>query len=147
MNSLYTTKNISVTIGIPSHNLGNDIESIIKEKAKKLVISKELNNIGFIYKINKINSISGGEILLTSGVSRFNVFMSVILYAPVINAIIKTKVSDVSMHGYHVQEPIEMFVGTNDNRPTVKTGDIVNIKITKISFNKGKFIVIAIEEQ
>jgi DNA-directed RNA polymerase subunit E'/Rpb7 len=145
MNSLYTTKNINVKIGIPCHNLGNDIESIIKEKAKKLVISKELNNIGYIYKINKINSIFGGEILLTSGVSRFDVSMSVILYFPVINAIIETKVTDVTIHGYHVEEPIEIFVGTNDI-PSVTSGDIVTIKITKIAFNKGRFIVIAIEE-
>lgn len=135
-------RNINVKIGIPACNLGNDIETIIVEKAKNLVLKREMNNIGLILEIEKVKNICGGKII--DGISHFTVTMAVKIYMPKLNERIKTKVKNVSIHGYYVDEPMETFVGT-DKKPTIKEGDTVLIKIAKIGFNNGRFVVIAKE--
>ena len=137
-----SSRNINVKIGIPACNLSNNIETIIVEKAKNLVLKREMNNIGLIFEIEKVKNIYGGEII--DGISHFTVMIYVKIYMPKLNEKIKTRVKNVSIHGYYVDEPIEIFVGT-DKKPTIKEGDTVSIKITKIGFNNGHFVVIAKE--
>lgn len=139
---MLSVRDISVKIGIPSSNLGNDIERIIIEKAKNTVLKKEIKNVGLVCDIEQFKYITGGEISLTSGISQFVVAMSVKLYIPKIGEQLKTTVTDICLHGYYVNEPVQTFVGTS-SKPIVKTGDVVIIKITKVGFNKGRFVVIA----
>lgn len=139
---MFATRDIKITIGIQPQFLDNNIEQRIYEKAKNIITNKEINNVGLIQELEKIKNISGGEISCEGGISQFTIIMSVKLYMPLVDEKIKTKVKDVSLHGYYVNEPIQTFVGT-DEKPTVKEGDTVTIKITKVGFNKGHFVVIA----
>ena len=138
---MIATRDIKITIGIHPEFLDNNIEQRIYERAKNIIINKEINNLGLIQELEKIKSISG-ENISRECMSQFTIIMSVKLYIPQIDNKIKTKVKDVSLHGYYVDEPIQLFVGTIE-KPTVKIGDIVLIKITKVGFNKGHFVVIA----
>ncbi len=145
---MYIIQNIKVKIQILAEFLDNNIENTIKDKAKKLVLGKEINNIGLITTVKAINKIQGGEIQFVNGISKFSVEMLVKIYSPKVEEIIKTKVKDVSVHGYFVDEPIETFVGTDNDSKTSKKrklnkGDDITIQITKIGFNKNKFIILA----
>lgn len=138
---MISTRNIKITIGIQPQFLDDKIEERIHEKVKTIITGKEINGVGLIQELKSIKNILGGDISCDC-ISEFTVIISVKLYMPLVDEKIKTKVKDVSLHGYYVDEPIQTFVGTED-KPTVKEGDVVTIKITKIGFNKGRFVVIA----
>lgn len=138
---MIVTRIICVSVNIPPTNLDSGIEDTIREKAKNLVLGREIKGVGLVMKIESIKNIVCGEIMLNSS-SNFKVNMSVSIYTPTIGEVINTKVKDVSIHGYYVDEPIQTFVGTEE-KPNIKPGDKTTIKITKIGFNKGCFVVIA----
>ena len=140
---MHTTIHIRTHVSIPPHSLGNDLEKIITEKAKKHVLNKEFDGVGLVTDVVKVISISGGKVDSTSGVSEFVVVMNVNIYKVELNDKINTTVKYTCLHGYYVNEPIEIFVGTKE-KPTVKEGDKVTIEIKKIGFNHdGHFVVIA----
>jgi DNA-directed RNA polymerase subunit E'/Rpb7 len=133
--------NICLTVNISPDKHDCNILKTIHDKVSFLLLKKEMKDTGLITEIIKIKNVYGGEIL-SSGTSKYSVDVSVKAYMPKIGEKIKTIVNEVSLHGYYVNEPVQTFVGTV-KKPTVVTGDKVTIKITKVGFNQGHFVVIA----
>ena len=136
-----TTQNVRVKVSVPSTSFDDDIDFIIKDKALSQLKSKEIENVGLITSVEKIINISGGDICL-NGSAKFEVVVQVLIYKPPkVGSIIKSTVSEVSLHGFRLFEPIEIFVNT-DSKPTVKVDDQVSIKINKVTFKNGKFLIL-----
>lgn len=131
----------NVRICISCEHLNDNIENEIKKRVSDLYWNKQINNVGFIKKIIKIKSISGGEIQNNTGNTYFNVCIQTELYKPVLEEVIDTTVKEVTSHGFFANEPVQVFVGI-DSSENVTVNQKVKVKIVKINFIKNKFIVL-----
>jgi DNA-directed RNA polymerase subunit E'/Rpb7 len=138
-------RDIRLVISVPPHKLSENIDEEIKSKVNDLILKKEIDKLGFVVEINKIKTIDGGKIEFNTCLSKFNVVCNIKLYQLTVDEVISANVKEVISHGYFLDEPIEIFVGT-ETKPKVKVGDKTRCKITKIKYSNGKFIVIAKED-
>lgn len=143
---MWSVRDTSVVISILPQFFDNNIEENIINRAKDIVLNRQINSFGLIGEIIGVNNIGGGDITPVSGISKFTVSLKVKVYMPIEGKIIKSIVKNVSIHGYYLDTPIEIFVGTI-SKPTVKSGEEVSVKITKVGYNRGKFVVIAKENK
>ncbi len=144
---MFETKDYKINLNILPEHLDENITTRIKKKVSLLVINKQIKSLGIITKILKIKSISEGIIQHNTGNVQFNVLINVLIYIPTLDEKLKVKILSVTPHGFVVQDgPIDIFVTKdpkNNKENDKNIGDKLTIKITKISFNNGKFIVIA----
>jgi len=141
----YITKCMRIrNIGIPPEFLGNDIDDEIKKRALFLITGNQTKH-GLVISIEKFKIDEEGEIKFdNTGFTRFTAIVKAKMYFPILGEKIKTKVKDVPSNGFYVDEPIDIFVSTV-SRSQKKIGDSVSITITKVTFSKGKFMVLAKE--
>ena len=139
---MYKNKDITVNVYIKPEFLDENIEETIIDKVNNLILKKEIKNVGLITQIKNIKTVGGGKIQLDSTQSKFSVQLLVEVYLPKLYQKIETTVKEVSFHGYRVDEPVEIFIAT-EGKPKVLEGDKVTIKITKITYNRKNFIIIA----
>jgi DNA-directed RNA polymerase subunit E'/Rpb7 len=137
-----TVRDIKVSITVHPIDFDSDLEQNIKNRARNIVTGRQISGVGFVKEVVSVdNNITGGSIISGSGISKFTVCLRANIYLPVVGDKITAKVKDVSIHGYYLDTPIEVFVGTGE-RPTVKKGDTAKVKIINVSWNKEKYIVI-----
>ena len=143
-------------IGISPEFLGNDIDDEIFKKATTLLKGTQTRH-GIILSVKNLKIVDEGEINFdNTGFTRYTVLAKVDLFLPETGEILLTKVKDVPSNGFYVDTPIDIFVhssshsSSHSNNPLEKVGkkvgDEVSIKITKVSFNRGEFMVLAKQE-
>lgn len=141
----YITKCMRIkNIGISPDLLGNNLSNEIRKKAENIVTGTQTTH-GLVLSVEKFKIEGEGEIKFdNTGFTRYTVIVKVKLFTPILGEKLKTTVKDVPSNGFYVEEPIDIFVST-DSRKSKNIGDDVTIKITKVTFNKGKFMVLAKE--
>ena len=136
--------NISLRVTVTPDNLDSSVEERVKEKAKSLMIGKQIANVGLVNSV-EIKSVDQGEISAVSGNSIFTVKMTVDSYLPKVGAEISTSVRESTPHGVYADEPVETFIAmTGDKWQKYKPADSIRIKITKVVYNKTRFISLAV---
>jgi len=132
------------SIGISPEHLSNRLKDEIKNKVSSKITNAETKH-GLVLEIEKFKIDGEGGIKFdNTGNTYYDVIVKARLYQPIVGEVLSTSIKDVSTHGFYVNEPVETFVVTS-GRPTGKENDIVKIKITKVDYRKGKFIVLAKE--
>lgn len=139
----YSTKNIILNIFLEPKYLDENLEEYITKKSTNILLNKEINNFGIITSVVKLNNLDGG-IIISNGSIKFRVKMDVKVYLPELNSIIKSKVKELTLHGYYIDEPLQIFVNKENSKLSI--GDDVTVQVNKIGFNKGNFIIIANEK-
>ena len=141
----YITKCMRIkNVGISPEFLGNNLNDEIRKKATVLVTGTQTKH-GLVLSVEKFKIEGEGEIKFdNTGFTRYTVLVKVKMFVPVLGEKLKTNVKDIPSNGFYVDEPVEIFVST-DTRVSKIVGDKVIIKITKVVFNKGKFMVLAKE--
>lgn len=141
----YITKILKLkSVGISPEFLGNNLEDEVRKKATTLVVGNKTKH-GLVLSVEKFKIDGQGEIRFdNTGFTRFDVILKVKMYVLNVGEKIKTIVKDVPTNGFYVDEPIDIFINT-ESRSSKSVGDLVSIKITKVMFNKGKFMILAVE--
>lgn len=141
----YITKLMRIkNVGISPEFLGNDLDIEIRKKASSLITGTQTKH-GLVISVEKFKIEDEGEIKFdNTGFTRYTVIVKVKMYVPILGETVKTTVKDVPSNGFYVDEPVDIFVVAN-TRTQKKVGDVVSITITKVTFNKGKFMVLAKE--
>jgi DNA-directed RNA polymerase subunit E'/Rpb7 len=139
-------------IGISPDLLGNNIDDEIFKKSTTLLKGTQTRH-GIVLSIKNLKIDGEGEINFdNTGFTRYNVLAKVFLFLPETGEILVTKVKDVPSNGFYVDTPIDIFVHSSSysnsrvEKVCKKVGDEVSIKITKVSFNRGKFMILAKEQ-
>lgn len=131
-------------VGVSPEHLNNDLEDEIKKKVTSLLLNTQ-TKFGLILSVDKIKIVNEGQIRFdNTGWSRYNVIVKIKIYLPALGEKISTKIKDIMTNGFYVDEPIEIFI-ISETKIKKNINDKVNIKITKVTFSKEKFIVLAKE--
>lgn len=131
-------------VGVSPEHLNNDLEEEIKKKVTSLLLNTQ-TKFGLVLSIDNIKIVDEGQIRFdNTGYSRYNIIVKIKIYLPILGEKISTKIKDIMTNGFYVDEPIEIFI-SSETKIKKNINDVVDIKITKVTFNKGKFIVLAKE--
>jgi DNA-directed RNA polymerase subunit E'/Rpb7 len=135
---------ILTDVTVHPRDLDAGINTLIHQRVHSRLSNRQINGVGLVQRVVSVSEPTQ-ETVKSSGSVTFYVVALADVYMVKPGDIVSAPVKNVSVHGFYLDLPIELFVGTT-SRPDVKVGDKVSVKILTVSWNKEQYIVIGKSE-
>lgn len=130
---------LRVPVVVECSQLDNNVDNAIKQQIQKLEL-RTFKNVGIVIKINELLSITGGDVQLDTGTSKFMVDVEVFLYAPKVYDIITSKITMVVNLGIFINDYPDSInwdgIFVQFKPVGYKVGDTVTVKITQVKYRE-----------
>ena len=116
---------------MPPSYLGPELQSILKAKLIEKVEGSCTEKYGYIVCVLKVEEISSGKILDTSGDVLFNIKYRAVILKPFVNEVLDGVIEKVDKYGTSVSVgPIQIFISNKNFHPEFEYNDSSNTYVS-----------------